>query len=149
MPWRKKSNDEIRKGISFWVPNAFAIFKRFWNLVLCKCRIIIPFLLKAILVPRILHCFFFNPATHCRVCCTSQYQFHRTFWESIYAWGTLPSAEEIVPSKNSDQCAITLWQYDQKMNGQNQPILSNVIWVHVKWISDWESQSVLLYLFES
>lgn len=96
----------------------------------------IRFLFKAILVPRIMHCFF-----------QSSYALPSMLHFPIsISWNFLGKhlcMEDIAQCRGDSSfekfrsVAIALWQYDQKMNGRDQPILSNVIshmssrWVNI------------------
>lgn len=96
----------------------------------------IRFLFKAILVPRIMHCFF-----------QSSYALPSMLHFPIsISWNFLGKhlcMEDIAQCRGNSSfekfrsVAIALWQYDQKMNGRDQPILSNVIshmssrWVNI------------------
>lgn len=89
-----------------------------------------------ILVPRILHCFF-----------QSSYALPRMLHFPIsISWNFLGKhlcMEDIAQCRGNSSfekfrsVAIALWQYDQKMNGRDQPILSNVILSHMSscWVN--------------
>ena len=86
----------------------------------------IRFLFKAILVPRILHCFF-QPSCALPRMLHFPISISGNFLGKHLCMGDIAQCRGNSSFEKFRSVAIALWQYDQKMNGRDQLILSNVI----------------------